>query len=83
MSRVHPDAIFMERAPVVGHRCWRNERVPRGCAFVSHSVFYRDLEAELEREVGAGPGDAAESGAALLMSDGRSEVLPPLPAFCI
>ena len=72
----------MERAPVVGHRCWRNERVPRGCAFVSHSVFYRDLEAELEREVGAGPG-ATESGAALLMSDGSSEVLPPLPAFCI
>jgi hypothetical protein len=77
MSRVHPDAIFVEAAPIVGHRCL-SLRVSSAHLFACvRGCVHRDLEAELETEAGAPPKDAPAAGAALLMSDGSSKVVPP------
>ena len=74
MSRVHPDASVIETAPIVGHRFWF---LP-SCAFVYVHIRlfdFRDLEARLEGEGVANAEVEDGRGAALLMSDGSSEVV--------
>lgn len=81
MSRVHPDAIFVEAAPIVGHRCVSLRGSSAHLFACVRGCVRRDLEAELEIEAGALPKDGPAAGAALLMSDGSSKVIL-LPAFC-
>jgi hypothetical protein len=74
MSRVHPDATVIETAPIVGHRFWVfADLFP--CVCYIRLFDFRDLEARLEGE-GVGNAEVEDGrGAALLMSDGSSEVV--------